>query len=297
MSELWTYIHGVWTPQTQAALPLHDAGFVLGATVTDLCRTIHHRLFHWEDHLHRFRQSCQLARIHLRKSDEEITDLAKELLRRNTPDLPAEQDLALVLIATPGTIGYYVGQPGAPGDAEPFFALYAYPLPQHHYRPWWRDGITLITPKLHHIPSTTLPRQIKHRSRLFWWIVEQEVHETQPHGQALLLDTDGTLTETASANFLLVKKGQVLSPRRSKILHGVTLHLVEQICQREGITFKETDLTLKDVDSADEAFLTCTTYCLAPVRRINETELPVPGPVYERVRTAWNRMTGTMVVP
>jgi branched-subunit amino acid aminotransferase/4-amino-4-deoxychorismate lyase len=297
MSELWTYINGEWKPQTQAALPLHDAGFVLGATVTDLCRTLRHKLFHFPEHLRRFRQSCQLARIHLRKNDEEITRLAEELLRRNTPQLAPEQDMALVLIATPGVIGYYIGQPGSPGDAEPFFSIYAYPLPQHRYRPWWRDGVTLITPSVRHIPPQTLSRQIKHRSRLFWWIAEQELKETEPQGQALLLDTEGNVTETASANFLLIRKGKVLSPPKTKILHGVTLQIVEEICGREKIPFKERDLTVKDFANAQEAFLTCTTYCLAPVRRINDIELPVPGPLYERIRAAWNRIAGGIVVP
>ena len=297
MSELWTYVNGAWTPQTQAALPLHDAGFVLGATVTDLCRTIRHKLFQWHEHLARFRESCRLARIPLRKTDDEISAIADELLRRNTPNLPLEQDLSLVLIATPGLIGYYIGQPGGPGDAEPFFCLYAYPLPHHRYRPWWRDGVSLVTPEIRHVPPETLSRQIKHRSRLFWWIAEQEMKQMDHEAQALLLDTDGSLTETASANFLLVKKGQVLSPRRERILHGVTLQVVEDLCRREGIPFKETDLQLKDMETAQEAFLTSTTYCLAPVRRVNEAEFPVPGLIYDRIRAAWNRVAGGTVIP
>lgn len=297
MKELWTYVDGQWKPQTQAALPLHDAGFVLGATVTDLCRTIRHKLFRWEDHLHRFRESCRIARIPLRKTDDEISAIAEELLTRNTPHLAAEQELSLVLIATPGVIGYYIGQPGGPGDGQPFLAIYAYPLPHHRYRPWWRDGVILMTPAIRHMPATTLSRQVKHRSRLFWWLAEQEVKEKELQGQTLLLDGDGTITETASANFLLIHKGQVLSPRRENILHGVTLQVVEELCQREGIPFKETDLQLKDIAGAQEAFLTSTTYCLAPVRRINEIEFPVPGPVYDRIRAAWNRIAGGTVVP
>jgi hypothetical protein len=33
------YLNGRLLPQDEARLPVHDAGFVMGATVTDLCRT------------------------------------------------------------------------------------------------------------------------------------------------------------------------------------------------------------------------------------------------------------------
>jgi branched-subunit amino acid aminotransferase/4-amino-4-deoxychorismate lyase len=49
------YLNGDFRPQNEAQLPLHDAGFVWGATVTDLCRTFRHRLFRLADHLDRFR--------------------------------------------------------------------------------------------------------------------------------------------------------------------------------------------------------------------------------------------------
>src|SRR5262245_14628401 len=44
MSEPLAYFEGRLIPQSEARLPLHDAGFVMGATITDLCRTVRHRL-------------------------------------------------------------------------------------------------------------------------------------------------------------------------------------------------------------------------------------------------------------
>src|SRR5437867_13335806 len=99
MSEPLAYLNGHWLPQSQASLPVHDAGFVMGATVSDLCRTFRHRLFRWPDHLARFRRGLEATAIHPAQADEEITSLAEKLVDHNASLLKPEQDLALVVFA------------------------------------------------------------------------------------------------------------------------------------------------------------------------------------------------------
>src|SRR5262245_15388728 len=102
MAEPLAYLNGRFLPQAEAQLPLHDAGFVLGATITDLCRTFRHRLYRFPDHLTRFRQSCRLARLAQPLGDTELGPIAERIVAANTALLTAEQDLALVMFATPG---------------------------------------------------------------------------------------------------------------------------------------------------------------------------------------------------
>src|SRR6516165_346066 len=116
MSEALAYLNGHWLPQSQATLPFHDAGFVMGATVSDLCRTFHHRLFRWPDHLARFRRGLRATGIQRELSDEQITGLAQKLVEHNAALLHKNQDLALVIFASPEPIGYYAGLPGGIGD-------------------------------------------------------------------------------------------------------------------------------------------------------------------------------------
>src|SRR5437762_7490690 len=98
------YLNGRFLPQADARLLLDDAGFVFGATVTDLCRTFRHRLFRLEDHVARFRQSCRLAHISQSILDEKVVRLAEELTARNTASLANDLDLTLVMFATPGPV-------------------------------------------------------------------------------------------------------------------------------------------------------------------------------------------------
>src|SRR5262249_14788256 len=128
--------------------------------------------------------------------------------------------------------------------------------------------------------------------RLHWWLAEQQAHDTDPAASALLLDTDGHVTETAAANFLIVREGTVLSPPRDMILGGISLQGVEELCGELGITFLERLLRLDDCLPAAEAMLTSTPYCVAGVRRINDVILPWPGPVWERLLAAWSARVG-----
>ena len=103
------YLNGQFIPGP-LCVPVSDTGFVVGATVTDLVRTFLGRLYRFDDHLDRFRQSCWLCRVPLSASDDELRAAAARLVGD-----PA-QEHALVLLATPGPLGHYAGIPKSGDD-------------------------------------------------------------------------------------------------------------------------------------------------------------------------------------
>jgi branched-chain amino acid aminotransferase len=292
MSEPLAYLDGQLIPQRDLRLPLHDAGFVLGATVTDLCRTVRRRLYRWPDHFARFRRSCHSTHIYPPQPLDEIERRAHELVEHNAGLLAPGQELALVLLATPGLIGYYGGLPGGVGEAPPTFAMHTFPLPLARYRRFFEEGVRLVTPSTRHVPAVCIDPRIKQRSRLHWWLAEQEVHRIDPGASALLLDLDGHVTETAAANFLLVRDGALLTPPRHAVLEGVSLRVVEELCAALGIGFVERPLAVHDCLNADEAMVCSTPYCLAGVSRINGVPLTWPGAVFRRLLAEWSRQIG-----
>jgi branched-subunit amino acid aminotransferase/4-amino-4-deoxychorismate lyase len=292
MTQPLAYLNDRFLPQADARLTLHDAGFVMGVTVTDLCRTFRLRPFRLADHLARFRASCQAARVPQDRGDAELTRIAEELVARNGVLLPPCGELALVLFATPGPIGYYFGEPGGPGDGPPTFGMHTFPLPLSRYRSLFTEGARLVIPATRQVPPSSVDPRIKQRSRLHWWLADREVRQTDPGASALLLDQEGFVTETAAANLLVVRGGTVLTPARTSVLGGVSLRVTEEICQQVGIPFGERPLTPDDCRTADEAMLSSTSFCLAGVRAIDGSPLPWPGPVFGRLLSGWNVRTG-----
>ena len=288
MTEPLAFLNGRLLPQSEASIALNDAGFIFGATVTDLCRTFRQRLYRWADHLARFRQSCQLAHIGLSLSDAEINHRAQQLVAHNASLIHAHHDLALVLFATPGPIGYYLGQSTEVG-ADPTFGMHTFPLPFARIHASIEQGVYLITTGVRQIPTACIDPHIKQRSRMHWWLAQ---HQAYDGTQALLLDMDGHVTETASANFLLVKDGTIVSPPRNSILGGISLQVVTELCGRLGIPMAYRPISLDVCYAADEALLTCTSYCVAGVSQINDHALRWPGLMLARLLEAWNAEVG-----
>jgi branched-subunit amino acid aminotransferase/4-amino-4-deoxychorismate lyase len=281
------FLNGCFLPFSQAALPLDDAGFVFGATAVDNCRTFRHKLFRLGDHLERFRLSCTAARIPQPVPDSALAEIAERLIVENCGRLAPEDELSLVMFATPGPIAHYADR-----DGEPTLGMHTYPLSFQRFVHLFREGAHLVVPQTKHVPAACLDPRIKQRSRLHWWLAEQEAQACDPRASALLLNEAGHVTETATANFLLVRDGAVISPPPGEILAGISLRTVVELCSELGLPFRENSMTLEECLSADEALLCNTSYCLAGVSRINGGSIPWPGPTYEKLMRAWDKRLG-----
>ncbi len=293
-SEPVVYLGGRFLPAPQAHLSIYDYGIVLGATITDLLRTFRHQPFRLEDHVRRFFESCCYARISPPISQQETADVTRELIAKNCALAGRDDDLAVVYFITPGENLIYAGSAGGGAALKPTFCIHSFPLPFQLFSRFFTQGVHLVIPSTRHVPPQCIDPKAKNRSRLHWWLAEQEAHLVDPEASPLLLDLEGNLTETAGANFLLVKDGRVRSPLPRNILLGVSRQVVREICGKLGVPFEERDLQTLDALTADEAFLASTPYCIAPVTRINGVNIGngEPGPIFERILAEFNREAG-----
>ena len=295
----WVYLNGEFVPASEASVAIYDAGIVIGTTITDLARTFGHRIFRLEDHVDRLYRSCRYARIEPPVPREETLKVSLELVRRNAELIPEEQDLAVVWFITPGEFRVYAGSAGAPGELEPTFCIHTFPLPFQFWRDYYTEGVHVVTPSIRHIPPQCLDPKIKHRSRMHWWLADQEAHLVDPKAVALCLDLDGNVTETGGANFLIVRDGTVVQAGPRNILPGISQRTVQELCGELGVPYEVRNFQVYDVMQADEAFLASTPYCLAPVTRINGVPIGdrrPGGPIFRRLMEAWSERVGLDIV-
>jgi branched-chain amino acid aminotransferase len=281
MSEPLAYLNGQFIPQSQLSIPINDAGFVFGATATEFVRTYHGQLFRLDDHIERFRQTCELCRIPMGTPDAELKSAAVRLGESNWSR--DGNELALITFATPGALSHY----GGPA-AGPTLAMHTFPLPLDRYRRLFTGGARLVVPAIRNVMA--IDARAKMRSRMHWWIAEQQAKDIDPQAWALLLDAEGWVTETAAANLLIVSKRTVVSPPSKSILNGITLRVARELCRQLGIPFAERPFTLIECQSADEAFLTGTAFGLAGVSSIDRVEIGWPGPLTRQLQTAFNEL-------
>jgi len=87
--------------------------------------------------------------------------------------------------------------------------------------------------------------------------------------EAILLNAAGRLTEAAVANLFLVINGAVLTPPVADgVLPGIIREKVLGLCSDLNIPAREQTLTPKDLEEAEEAFLTNSLLGVMPVRKI-----------------------------
>ena len=106
------------------------------------------------------------------------------------------------------------------------------------------------------------------------------IREARARGfqNALSLDQEGNVAETASTNVFLVRDGVVLTPAANgTFLNGITRQRVIALLRADGVEVVEAALTVADFATADEIFLTGNANKVTPVTRFEERELgPAP---------------------
>ncbi|MBI3852069.1 MAG: aminotransferase class IV [Verrucomicrobia bacterium] len=297
-TEPLVYFRDRFVPASQAKISIYDLGIVLGATVTDLARTYRHKPFRLEDHLVRFYESCKYARLTPKMSLAQSREVSLELIRNNVRQLRREEDLAIVFFITPGENPVYAGSAAAAVHLEPTFCIHTFPLPFSNWAHLIREGAHVVTPSIRHLPPQCVDPKIKCRSRMHWWLADQETHLVDPKAVTLLLDLEGNVTETGGSNFLIAKNGTIISPTARNTMRGISRQNVMELCSKLQVPFVERDFQVHDVINADEAFLTTTPYGIAPVTKINGIAIAdgKPGVLFEKLAKAWSKQVGMDIV-
>ena len=199
------YLRDALVPASQAKIAYYDYGIVLGATVTDLVRTYEHKPFRLDDHLNRFYESCKYARIQPLLSIEESRAVIFDLLKHNLKGIGPSEELAIVMFITPGELPVYAGLPPDSVCQGPTFCIHSYSMPMDTFQPLFREGAHVVIPSIRHIPPECIDPKAKNRSRLHWWMADQETRLVDPKAITVLLDMEGNISEASGANFLIAK--------------------------------------------------------------------------------------------
>jgi len=278
-------------PVSQLALPVFDAGVVLGASVTEMLRTFNHRIYRLEDHLARLAEGLRLSSIHAEQSIDELGRQALGLAEQNGT-LPSGE-LGINIFVTPGHLATYRRMAQAV-DKSSTAIVHTFPLDCSLYAARMHNGARLVTVSIRQLPDACIPPALKCRSRMHYWLAEQEARQTDAEAVPLLLDLAGYVRETPTANLLIVKDKHLISPPAAAILPGVSRAVAVELGSGLGLRYLERELLLEDVAMADEAILTSTPYCAMPVAALDGRAigLGVPGPVYESLMQAWSKEVG-----
>jgi branched-chain amino acid aminotransferase len=295
MKQALAFLNGRWIPSSQAVVSVGDAGFIQGTAIAEQVRTFAGELFRLDKHLTRLADSLGVVGLDPGMSLEQIARIGEDVVIHNHPLLQAGDDLGLSIVVTPGAYPPF----SAPAPSQPTVCLHTYLLPFHLFAAKYRTGQALVTTDVEQIPAKCWPATLKCRSRMHYYLADHRAAAIDPQARALLLDSQGLVTEASTANVLIYRGGEgLVSPRYANILHGVSLSVVAELAEQLGIPFNHRDITVDDVAAADEVFLTSTTTCILPVTRFNGRPIGAeqPGSLFSRLLAAWSELVGVDII-
>jgi branched-chain amino acid aminotransferase len=109
------------------------------------------------------------------------------------------------------------------------------------------------------------------------------------YDEAILLDTQGLVSEASGENLFVVRDGVLATPSLYSVLGGVTRDSVLEIARDKGIEVEERAITRDELYVADEVFLTGTAAEVTPIREIDRRQIGAGarGPVTALLQSAY----------
>ena len=124
-------------------------------------------------------------------------------------------------------------------------------------------------------------------------LANQEV-TAEGYDEALLLDTEGYVSEGAGENVFIVKAGKIYTPDLASCLDGITRDSVLTMARDLGIEVIEKRITRDEIYCADEAFFTGTAAEVTPIRELDNRTIGAGsrGPVTEKLQSLFFDVVG-----
>ena len=286
-TERVAYVNGEMVPESEAVISIRDRGFLQGDAVFDTTRTFGHRIFRLDEHLTRFMESLKYMRIDSGLTKDDFVRLTMEVLNANLPLLDADDDYWVTQRVTRGVT--------VDGVDKPSVVIECVPLPFKARARYYRDGIPVVVPSVRRTPPESNSPRAKVHNYVNLVQATLEVTSQGADNWPILLDTNGNLSEGPGSNLFIVKNGAVITPKEQYVLAGISRRVTIELAQELGIEVHEADIDLFDAYTADEAFVTSTSFCICPVSSFNGSPVAdgsVPGPVTDRLTRAYSGMVG-----
>ena len=245
------YIDGKFYSRGAAKVSVFDHGLLYGDGVFEGIRAYNGRILRLEDHLRRLQESSDAIFLALPGSLREIGRAVVETVRANRL-----RDAYIRLLVTRG-----VGDMGLDmrkcrqGASLVIIADKIELYPKEVYE----KGLTLITSSYRQKRRDQVPAMAKTLNYLLNVLARAEATRAGAQ-EAVLLNTEGQVTECTGDNIFFVSDGRVYTPPISAgLLAGVTRRVVmELVAGHLGYEVVERETAVADLTRADEVFLTGT---------------------------------------
>ena len=277
------YVNGTIKPAQEASVPVYDHGFLYGEGVYETLRTYNRVPFLYDRHVRRLRQSARHLHLDVPFSDDQLAGWIAETVA-------AAGDLREAYVRVLFTRGVGELNYDPQSTPTPSLIIIVKPFEEPPARVF-ADGIRIsLVPILRNHPGSVNPL-IKSNNLLNNALAMQEAYRRGAE-EGLMCNYRGELSECSQSNFFMVRDGVALTPKsQAGLLEGVTRAFLFEVGRDVGIDVRDETLYPRDLESAEEMFITSTTRELSPVTRVDDQVVGTgkPGRVTMKLLEGYRR--------
>lgn len=266
-------------PTHEAKISVFDHGLLYGDGVFEGLRFYNSRVFMLQEHLIRLQQSATAISLKLPFSLTEIQQAIEQLV-----EAYAHNSGYLRLVVTRG-VGSLGIDPQKCAQASLFIIADKLSVVNT------QQSIKLHIASTRRMPAECLDPKIKSLNYLNNILARIEANEAGMD-EALMLNTQGFVSEGTVDNIFIIKDRQLLTPQvNDGLLKGITRDVILQLTRQLDLPTIETSLKVEDVMQADECFLTGTGAELLPVGQVNQHIFkPSKNSLFPVIQQAFKKM-------
>jgi branched-chain amino acid aminotransferase len=271
-----TFLNGHFVPDAQAVIPVNDRGFMYGDGLFETVRVLNGRPFRFAQHLERMMRGADFLKIKPPFPPRELQDYAGQLIEKN--QMP-EALLRVTLTRGPGERGYTPN-----GEGRPTIVMTLHPAPASEIPVQW----SLITSS-YRVPAADPLSSFKTLNKLTHVMARAEAAEKGVN-EALLINTNGEVAETASGNVFWVYNDKICTtPTGRGVLPGITRAVVLEICQALGLLTNKRVIKPEALKNSEGIFVTQSALGIVPVAAF-DGELIAPSPLVDQIFNVYREL-------
>ena len=264
-----------------------------GDGVFEGIRVYQGRIFKCDSHMERLYRCAEQIKLKIPITRDEMVIVQRQCIEANNI---TEGYIRLVVTRGYGTLGLDPRKCPVPG-------IICIADQISLYKPEFYDtGMKVVVAQRPKTPVACLDPRIKTLNYLNNILAKVEAIEAGCD-EAIMLSTDGWVTECTGDNIFVIKDGQIFTPPPvngvSGLLEGVTRKFVmETLCKECGVTCTEKMMRLDEVLAADEVFLTGTAAEIIGVNQIADRKISRgEGPITKKLRMKFRQIVTSGHVP
>lgn len=250
MSEI-CFINGEYKSIDETEVKVDNVGLLRGYGIFEYFTTYNGKLFRFDQHISRFFNSAKVMSINSPYNKEEIREISKTLKKKNDFD-----NCSFRIVMTGGRLtGHMEYDPN-----NPTFIIICKKrdlLSEEYYR----QGVELLTLEHKRIIS-----EVKYTNYILPISKRRELEKKEKYD--FLYTWQGNVLESVTSSFFIVKDKKLITPR-DHVLPGTTREFIIEIT-KEDFEIERREVSVKELEEADEAFLTATNKEVLPVVKVDE---------------------------